>query len=158
MSTGLATARSSFELGLAPVADAFHTSAVSRVVSMKNHNRVRFIMFWGVGTTGTSTIQVEACDDTTPANHTAIPFWYRVTAVGAAPGAITAAAAAGVNTTAGSNQVVEVEVPAENLTALGYGFVRLITTEVASAAVLGGILVELLEPRFPAAVQTVSTT
>ena len=158
MNTGNFAAQSSFELGLAPVADAFHTSSASRVVSLQNHNRVRFVMFWGVGTTGTSTVQVEACSDTTPTNHTAIPFWYRVTVQGAAPGAITLATSAGFNTSAGSDQIIECEIPAENLGSLGYGFARLITTEVVSAACLGGVLIELLEPRFPNATQFISTT
>jgi hypothetical protein len=158
MATGLKMQSSSFELGIAPVADFGDTSQASRVVSMKNHNRVRFLVNWGVGATGTQTLQVEACDDTTPTTHTAIPFWYRVTAAGAAPGTITAAAAAGVATTAGSNQIVEVEVPAENLAALGYGYVRLLMTEVVNSPMLGGILIEMLEPRYPGATQTISTT
>ncbi len=159
MSTGLFMARSSFELGLSPVADAFDTAlGLTTVVSMRNHNRVRFVAFWGVGATGTATFQVEACDNTTPSNHTAIPFWYRFTVQGAAPGAITAALAAGIANTAGSNQIIEIEVAAEALNLLGYGFVRLISTEVVDSPLLGGILIEMLEPRFPAAVQTISTT
>lgn len=158
MSTGLHAARSHFEMGLAPVADAFSVSATSDVVSMKHHNRVRFLVLWGVGATGTSTITVEACDDTTPSNTSAIAFHYRVTVAGAAPGAITAATSAGFTTTAGSNQIIEVEVPAENLAASGYSYVRIKTTEVVDGAVLGGILIEMLEPAYPGATQGSSVT
>jgi len=158
MGTGLFMQSSSFELGLAPIADAFAGTAVSRVVSMKNHNRVRFIAFWGVGATGTSTFTVEACDDTTPSNTSAIAFHYRITVQAAAPGAITAAASTGLLSTAGSAQMYEIEVPAENLLASGYGYVRLKAVESVASARLGGILIELLEPRFPGATQTISTT
>jgi hypothetical protein len=158
MSTGLKTHSSSFELGLAPIADAFAGTATSRVVSMKNHNRVRFIAFWGVGATGTSTFTVEACDDTTPSNTSAVPFYYRITVQGAAPGTVTAATSAGFLSTAGSAQMYEIEVPAEALAASGYGYVRLKGVEGTASARLGGILIEMLEPRYPGATQTVSTT
>jgi hypothetical protein len=158
MSTGLFSQRSSFETGIAAVADAFAGTVHSVVVSMKNHNRVRFIAHWGVGTTGTSTFTVEACDDTTPSNTTAVAFYYRITVKGAAPGAITACASTGLLSTAGSNQTYEFEVPAENIASLGYGYVRLTAVESVASARLGGVLIEMLEPRFPNATQTISTT
>jgi len=153
MSTGLITQRSHLEVGIAAVADAFSGTVHSDVFSMKNHNRGLFIVHWGVGTTGTTLITVEACDDVTPSNVSAIAFYYRVTVAGAAPGAITAAAAAGFTTTAGSNQVIEIEFPAENLNASGYSYVRLTAVEQTNDPLLGGVLFQALEPRFPSAVQ-----
>ena len=151
MSTGPHMYRSHFEVGLNAVADAFAGTVNSDVVSMKNHNRVKFIAHWGVGTTGTVTFTVEACDDVTPSNTSAIPFVYRVTVGGAAPGTITAATSSGFTSTAGSNQIIEIEVPAENLNASGYSYVRLHCVEVANDPLLGGILIEMLEPRNPSA-------
>jgi hypothetical protein len=90
---------------------------------------------------------VQACDDVTPSNRAAIPFKYRVTVAGGTPGAITDATAAGFTTTAGSNQIIEVEVAADALLASGYGYVQLKSVEVVASPLLGGILVEMLEPR-----------
>lgn len=156
--TGLFAASSHFEMGLEAVADAFSTTVYSDVVSMKHHNRVRFIVHWGVGATGTVTLTVQACDDTTPSNRSAIPYHYRVTVAGAAPGAITAATATGFTTTAGSSQIIEIEVPSENLSASGYSYVQLKSVEVVDSPILGGILIEMLEPRFPNATQGSSVT
>lgn len=158
MSTGNFSARSHFEVGIAAVADAFSGTVHSDVVSMKNHNRVRFIVHWGVGTTGTTLITVEACDDVTPSHTSAVPFYYRVTVAGSDPGAITAATASGFTTTAGSNQIIEAEVPAENLAASGYSYVRLTAVEQTNDPILGGVLIEMLEPRFPAAAQPSALT
>lgn len=146
--TSLAMERSHFELGLAPVADAFAGTVNSDVVSMKRHNRVRFVVVKGAGGTGTSTVTIEACDDTTPSNVSAIPFRYRRTVAGSNPGAWAEATAAGFTTTAAANEIYECEVEAEKLSASGYGYVRLTAVEVANDPVLGGILIEMLEPVF----------
>lgn len=143
--------RGHVELGLAPVADAFAATVSSDVVSMANHNRARFIYVWGVGTTGTLTLTVEACDDVTPSNTTAIPFRYRKTTAGSAPGAWADVAATGILTTAGSNQMYELEVDAAAVAAgasgAGRGFVRSKSVESVDSPILGGILIEMLEPR-----------
>lgn len=136
------------EMGLAPVADAFAGTVYSDVINMRDHERIRFTVLWGVGATGTSTFTVEACDDVVPTNVSAIPFRYRVTVAAAAPGAITAALAAGFLSTAGSNQIIEIEVMAEALVASGYSFIRLKAVEGTASARLGGILVNVFEPKF----------
>jgi len=145
--TALAIEQSHLEVGLAAVADAFSGTVTSDVVSMKHHGRVRFVYHWGVGTTGTTLITIEACDDTTPTNVSAVPFRYRSTVAGSAPGAWAAATSAGFTTTAGSNQVVECEIAVEALLASGYSFVRSKSVEQVDSPLLGGILIEMLEPR-----------
>src|SRR5688500_13686940 len=78
--------------GLDPVADAFSGTVYSDVVSMKENNRCVFLVVKGVGTTGTSTITVQACDDFVPTTRTAIPFRYRrLCNTGDVEGAITQA-------------------------------------------------------------------
>jgi hypothetical protein len=147
-STSLMIERGQMEAGLVPVADAFSATVASDVISMKKHNRVRFIYFWGVGATGTLTLTVESCDDVTPTNTSAVPYRYRVTVAGGTPGAWTAATSAGFTTTAGSSQIIELEVDAATVNAAaGYAFVRSKSVEVVDSPILGGILVELLEPR-----------
>ena len=158
MSSGLHLERSHVEMGLAPVADfAGADPTYTDVVSMKDHNRVLFIVVWGVGTTGTITVTVNACDDVVPTTESAIPFYYRITASAGAPGAITRATAAdGVTNTAGSNQLIEIEVLAEDLAASGYSYVRLKHDEVTNDPILGGVVIQMLEPRYPGRTQPTS--
>jgi hypothetical protein len=146
----LAMEQSHFEMGLAPVADFAGADPVySDVVNLAHHNRVRFIVVWGVGTTGTIKFTVEACDNTTPDNVEAVPFTYRITAAGGTPGAPTRTTAAdGVTNTAGSNQIIEMEITAADLAASGYQYARLKMDEVTDDPILGGILIEMLDPRY----------
>lgn len=139
--------------GLDPVADFGDTSQASDIIKLTDYEKIVFLYYKGVGTTGTSTLQVEACDDTTPTNHTAIAFKYReyITASSDVPGAIKSALAAGFATTAGSSQVYVIEVDVGALLALGYKFVRLLSTEVVNSPVVGSILVLLANPKFQGA-------
>lgn len=126
--------------GLDPVADAFAGTAVSGVINLENIIEGSFIVYKGVGTTGTSTITLEACDDVTPTTTSAIAFEYQANTTADAYGAVTAAAATGFTTTAGSSQIYVIYVHAAKLAASGYGYVRLKATEVVDAEVLGGII------------------
>lgn len=147
MLKGLAMENDHFEVGIAAVADFAAGDTDSDVVNMKNHNRVRFIVHWGVGATGIVKLTAEACDDVVPTNTEEVPFWYRITASGGTPGTPTrATAAGGVSNTAGSNQVIEIEVLAEDLAASGYSYVRLHVDETTDSPLLGGVLVQMLEP------------
>jgi hypothetical protein len=144
--------------GLDPVADAFAGTVYSDVVNMSRFHKVRFIIYCGVGTTGTSTLTVEACDDTTPSNTSAITFYYRQILSGDTPGTLTAAATTGFTTTAGSSKIIVVEADAAQLAASGYGYIRLKAVESVDAAVLGGILIELYEPKYGVDTSTRATT
>jgi hypothetical protein len=140
--------------GIDAVADAFAGTVRTDVVSMKKHNKCTFLIHKGVGATGTSTITVNACDDFTPSNRTAIPFRYRRCANSAdLQGALTAATSAGVLTTAGSSEIYVVEVLAEDLGNTGYPNVELTMVESVDSPVLGGIIIVLSEPTFAQAVQ-----
>ncbi len=141
-----------FVKGKDPVADVFDNaiSPVSDVVSMRGYGNVLFVIHIGVGATGTQTLTVEACDNVTPSNTTAIVFWYREITTGDTEGAITKAAATGFTTTAGSSKIVLIEARAEDVaaasvnSAVGNEFVRLAqSAEPANSPVLGGIVIEL---------------
>jgi len=139
--------------GLDPVADAFAGATVySDVVNVKNLSRVLFVVFGGVATAGTgaSTFTVEACDDVTPSNVSAIPFESREIATGDAEGAITARAATGYVGTAGSSKISLIEVREDALAASGYGYVRLKAAESVNDPVVGCILV-IGESKLPSA-------
>jgi hypothetical protein len=138
--SGLLMERLQFITGKDPVADAFAGTVSSDVVDMSEFSRIVFLLHIGVGATGTSTITVEACDDVTPSNTTAVPFFYRIDHVGD-EGVIAAAAATGFATTAGSSKIVAVEVREDALADTNFQFVRLKAVEVVDSAVLGGILI-----------------
>jgi hypothetical protein len=134
--------------GLDPVADAFAGTTGSDIVDITGHQSATFIIYKGVGATGTSTVTVEACDDVTPSNTTAVPFYYRAITPNDTNGAMTAATTAGFATTAGSSQVYVIEVDHAELASVGYKYVRLKMVEVVDSPVLGGILIVLNNPRF----------
>ena len=144
--------------GLAPVADAFSGTVRSDVINLKNYHGCTFLIYKGVGTTGTSTISVNACDDTTPSNRTAIPFRYRANTSSDTWGAVTAATVTGFVTTAGSNHIYEIIVDGDELGDTGYKYVELTAIESVDDPVLGGILCILHEPRSPQDVPTTVLT
>lgn len=135
--------------GIDPVANAFAGTVYSDVVSMKNYGKVAFLITKGVGTTGTSTVTVQACDDTVPTTRSALPFKYRVCTADDDWGDLTAVANTGFVTTAGSSQRYLIEVDAKALASLGYEFIQLKMVESVDADVLGGVDIFLLEPRYP---------
>ncbi len=137
-----------FIKGIDPVADAFSGTVTSDIVDMANHQSAIFIVYKGVGTTGTSTITVEACDDVSGTNATAVSFYSKSITSNDVQGALTARAAAGFATTAGSSQIYVIQVATEQLAATGYQFVRLKAVEVVDSPVLGGIAIALAGPRF----------
>jgi len=137
-------------IGIAPVADFAAGTATSDVVHMQQHGKAVFTIIKGVGTTGTSTITVEACSNAAASAVSAIPFTYRSYA-GATDVPSTDpinATSAGFTTTAGSNQIYVIEADADALLASGYEWMRLKMTEVANDPVLGGVLISLRNPRF----------
>lgn len=144
--------------GLDPVADAFSGTVYSDVISLATHHYIEFVIYKGVGTTGTSTITVEACDDTTPSTTSAVAFNYQAITSGDTHGALTAATTAGFVTTAGSSQLYKIVLDAQALAATGYKYVRVKAVEVANDPVLGGILAILHEPRYDEAVQATAIT
>ena len=134
--------------GLDAVADAFSGTVYSDILNMSGHGHCTFIVHKGVGATGTSTITVEACDDTSGSNVSAVPFFYKKY-VGSddVPGALTKATTAGFTTTAGSSQLYLIEVRDRDLASSGYKYVRLKAVEVVDSPVLGGIIAVLSQPR-----------
>jgi hypothetical protein len=133
---------------LYPVADAFAGTVNTDILRCQSSSGILFVITKGVGATGTSTITIDACDDVTPTNTTAVPFRYRISTTPDTWGAWTEAAAAGFATTAGSNQLYEVFVPASELAEEGYGYARLTAVEVVNNPVLGGVNAFLVSPTY----------
>ncbi len=134
-----------FVKGLDPVADAFASTVYSDIIEVAGQG-IGFIIYKGVGTTGTSTITVEACDDISASNSTAVVFWYK--RVGTTDSGWTAATTAGFTTTAGSSDLYHIAVPADQIGETGYAYARLKAVESVDSAVLGGILAYVYGGRF----------
>jgi len=127
--------------GLDPVADAFAGTKSSDIVDMSEYDEVTFLVHIGVGATGTSTITVEACDDISASNTTAVAFYSQSDTSADTHGTLTARAAAGYTTTAGSTRREIITVKNQTLASTGYTYVRLNAVEVANSPVLGGIAI-----------------
>lgn len=141
---------------LPPVADAFASTVTSDVIKVDGHG-IEFLVYRGVGTTGTSTLTVLACDNVTPSNTTAVVFWYK--AITSDPGdtSWTLATTAGFTTAAGSNAMFRIWVPADVIGATGRAYAQLKAVESVDGAVLGGILAIIHEPRYQPQEVTVIT-
>jgi len=131
-----------FIKGLDPVADGLSGTVYSDIINMKDLEQIVFVVFGGVATggTGASTFTVEASDDASGSNVTAIPFYSREIATGDAEGAITARATTGYVGTAGSSKITLIEVREDALAASGYGYIRLKAVESVNDPVVTAIL------------------
>jgi hypothetical protein len=136
--------------GIDPVADAFSGTVYSDIVSMRAYEKCEFIVYGGVatGSTGTSVLTVEACDDVSASNVSAIAFWYREVVTGDTEGTLTKATTAGFTATAGSSKIAILEISQEDLAASGYGFVRLKAVESVNDPVVGCVLIRQSGPRY----------
>lgn len=132
--------------GIDPVS-GFTGTVTSDVVKAQGE-RVRFIFYKGVGSTGTSTVTVLACSDTSASASAAIPFYYRSCTSGDTWGDWTAATTTGFVTTAGSSQMYEILADPAECAELGYEYIELQMVESVSSAVVGCVLVEVLNTNY----------
>lgn len=135
------------EIGLVPAADRFNANPATDVIDLSQYKGVRFILFVGAGGTGTATLTVEECDQADAGGtNTARAFRYRRKDGTAEFGEWQDATASGFTTTAGADEVYEVDIQAGALEASS--FVRLQLTEVANDPVDGCVLVEPYGARY----------
>jgi hypothetical protein len=134
--------------GIYPVADFMAGTVATDIFEVMSAEGAAFDIIKGVGTTGTSTITVLACDDTSPSNTSAVTFFYRISTTPDVWGDWTAATTAGFVTTAGSNQMYQVWVDAAVLAEVGYGYVKLVATESVNDPVIGAILGRVVGLRY----------
>ena len=136
-----------FVNALPPVADAFAGATATSDVIKVDGDGIEFIVWTGVGATGTSTFTVLACDDVTPTNTTAVAFWYKEITADPGDTTWTLATSAGFLRTAGSNYMARIWVPADLIGATGYGYAQLNGAEGTNSEVLGGILARVVNTR-----------
>ena len=147
---------SHFVNALPPVADGFAGTKTSDVIKVDGDG-IEFIVYRGVGTTGTSTLTVLACDDVVPTTTAAVAFWYKEVTSDPGDATWTLATTSGFTTTAGSNAMFRIWVPADLIGANGYGYAQLKAVEVANDPVLGGVLARVVNTRFQPQTSTVIT-
>jgi hypothetical protein len=127
-------------------ADLYAGDPASDVITLANHQGVRFLVLEGAGATGTATITVEECDQADAGGtNTAIAFRYRVKDGTGAWGAWTDATAAGFTTTAGANKAYELDVDGDGR---DQPYLRLQFTEVVDSPVVGVALALLHGARY----------
>lgn len=136
MDNGLIIERFQFIKGLDPIADAHNGAPGGDVIDMAPFSRIVAFMYRGVATGGTAapTYTVEACDDTTPSNTSAVAFHYRKSY-----GAVTAATSTGFQATAGSGAIDVLEIREDALAASGYRYVRVKVAETVNDPVVACI-------------------
>lgn len=144
-----------FVKGLAPAADRWNTNPATDIVNTKLYGKVAFLVHQEGGTTGNATLTVEACSDVSATGAVAVPFSYSVGGSGASTGgddtgAVTAAAAAGFDTTASADKLYVIEVSAAGLPA-DKPFVRLKCTEKTNDPVNGAVEILLYDARYAGA-------
>lgn len=143
--------------GIVPVADAFAGGVSTDVVSLKDYNRVTFIIITGaIEDSGVSNLcKVQACDDVVPSNTTDIPF-YRNSLPWSTTvdtwGALALAPSTGYNFTlasavANAVHIATVTSDMVEANAPGKPFVRLNIAETANKTITATVLILLSEPR-----------
>lgn len=135
--------------GAAYSADMFDGTKYSDVVNMKNYHQVTFLVVVELGSTGTTTLTVQATDDVSHTNQSAVPFYVqKYLGTDDVPTAPVAVAAAGFLTTAAAAaQMYRIAVDAAVLAASGYNYVVLKAVEGTNDPVAGSILIILDQAR-----------
>lgn len=135
-------------VGLAPNADMWAGTVNSDIVNMRNWRRVQFEVIEGTGTTGTTVITIRSSDDNAASNSTAIAFRYRVNTSAGVKGAWTDATTSGFTTAAGGNQLIDIEIASNELTAdEPYVFLR--GVEGVNAVTDACVMIHLYSGRYP---------
>jgi hypothetical protein len=125
----------------------YNGSPGSDIVSLRDYQEALFVVSQKTGgtNTGVATITIEACDDVSASNTSAIAFDYFKNEAAASSddfGARQSVAATGFATTANKDAIYMIPVKASDLPD-GYPFVRLKTAEAVDDPVLGNVLVIL---------------
>ena len=134
--------------GLAPDSD-FAAGTVYTDVFEMNGEAAYFLVWYGANASlGASTLTIEACDDTTPTNSTAVAFYYRTSSTFDTWGAWTAATTSGITVGAAADSAWQILVPASECASEGYGYIRAKIVESTNQAADGVISAYIVNPRY----------
>lgn len=134
--------------------DIFENNPATDVINLENAQGCLFAIYTGNNAgSGAATITIEACDNVTPSNTTAIAFKYQTISADV-QGSVTWATSSGLAAVGAANTVYLFEVDAATVAkasvngATGNKFVRLKATETQSDAVDGAITAMLIGLRY----------
>ena len=129
---------------IAACEDIYNGNIAGDVVSLAEADGAVFLIAQLANAGGNATIQIYACDDTTPTTTVPIAFNYREIDSPDTQGNVTAATSAGFVTSTGANVLYAIEVDAKELASLGYEYIQFIATEDTNAAVDGCVIGPIL--------------
>ena len=148
--------------GIYPDSTLWNTGSpnYSPAVNMGLYGHALFIVHQGVGAAGSATITMEACTTAAGASPTAIAFRYKLCTTSDTWGALTSVAATGVVFGAASNQMLAIEVDAEDLIAAQptKPYLRLKATVSDATAVDAGCIIILSDPAYSQIVPVTAIT
>lgn len=131
-----------------PIADFNAGGTISDTVCMSKYNKAYFLLSWGVGTTGTTTVTAIPIDSVGGTTTTAIPFRYKIITTPDTNAAWVTASS--LLTTAASHKMYVFEVNADDLplvSGVKYEYVYLNFADTNSDPLLGGCIIIMDEPR-----------
>jgi len=132
--------------GIAPNAD-FAAGTVATDIFQVEGEGAAFLVWYGTNaSSGASTLTVEACDDTTPTNSTAVAFQYKASTTFDTWGDWTQATSAGFTVGASADSAWWVYVQASELASEGYAYVRLKMVESTNQAADGVVAAFVVNP------------
>ena len=134
--------------GLAPDADRFTGTQNTDVFEVQGEGAWFLIWYGTNASSGASTLTIEACDDTTPNNTTAVAFMYRVSTTFDTWGDWTQATTAGITVGGSADSMWEIFVPASELASAGYAYVQADLVETTAQAADGMVLAGVVNPRY----------
>ena len=136
-------------LGIKPDVDVFASSAASDVLNLSKYQTAKFIVYVGDTSSGSITIKIESCDDTTPTTATPVAYRYRLLSSATnVYGSWTDVTATGYSTvTTTSNFIVECEINSDELSGTDK-YVRCRCVEVDNDPIDGCVVPILLNPRY----------
>jgi hypothetical protein len=139
--------------GTFPVADLWDDGAgavTTDIVNCESAVGVFYLIMRGNcdAGTGTALFIAQACSTAAAAATTDVPFWYRESTTLDTWGVWTHVAATGWTCTAGDNTMIQIFVPAGELSAAGYAYCRLSMTEPVDDPCVGSIATAVVQTRY----------
>jgi len=135
--------------GLAPNADFAAGTVYTDVFNIVGDAGYALVWYGTNASSGASTLTVEACDDTTPTNSTAVAFYYRVATTFDTFGDWTEATTAGITVGGSADSAWEIYVPSSELAQEGYGYMRIKMVESVNQAADGVVACYVVNPTYP---------
>ena len=134
--------------GLAPNADAFDGTVYTDVFKVLGEGAVFLVWYGTNAVSGASVMTVNAADDVTPNNETAVAFMYRVSTTFDTWGAWTQATVAGITVGASADSMWEIYVPASEFASEGYAYCRAVFIESVNQTADGMCLAGVVNPSY----------